>query len=215
MNVFERPFVASLTDSIGAFDNLFQCFLPSNSISYSRDSPLPSRVRFSNSKFRLPFCHTFITAKSAFSMEVRYGARNVFPTPVARARFNIRSAGVGLPGLGGYSAFKRTESLMPLPCAYGRFTTMLAERRFLFPPARIEIARGRTKTLIRASIERVKWLSAIDAIPCLGFLFHIPILSDIEIEERYCEIAARRLAQAVLPLPAEPAPLQARLEDVG
>lgn len=132
--------------------------------------PSPARVIRLPCIFRLPFSHTEIIAKGLFAVEVGSRASNRLPAPIARLSRSIRTTWVWPTTLAFLSAIPRAILL-------------------------IEFAR----TLARLPAYQARWFNGLSS--------HISSITDytqksrlIEIEEKYCEIAAKRMSQLVFPI---------------
>ena len=168
--------------------------------------PRPSRVVFPTVVFGLPCSHTVVTAKRLFGMEVSRRPLNILTAPFTYFCNGIGSAWIRLSYFPFLPTFKRTVDLISFPGAYRGFTTDRAYRMLLFiAPSIFKVAGRGAKGLIVTAIMRMKISSALNALCCKAHVSHVFIISTIvrmsrKIEEKYCEIAVRRLQQEVLPL---------------
>lgn len=196
-------FTTSFTDSLRPFEGLFSGWFPSNTIT-SRTSTFPAWMSIFNNKLRLPFCHALIIAKNFIGMKIASWSCYWFTTPITWLCNQIRSFWV-FPALFSYlGTLPRTINLISFSCAYGWFPTHRTKVYFSIPPSVLEKTITGTKILIRTTIIWVKRVATVFANSSFGVFFHTYIINtiakkSIEIEEKYCEIAVRRLAQEVLP----------------
>ena len=187
----------SLTDASGAVYCRPSGSLPANPIG-ARNAAFPSRVKRTNVELGLPLSHAVISAKNAIRVEVTRRSRDRIAAPVAWLRHSVGSTRIRSSQLGELSAFRRAKPLAPA-ASLELATADIARRDHTLTPSCCEVAVTRTITAASPSVFGVEVIAALFADANL-FALHTPILSRIEIEERYCEIAARRLEQQVLPL---------------
>jgi len=138
-------------------------------------------------------------------MEISRRPYDILSTPIACFRNKIRSSWVRFSNFPTLATLKRTINLIPFAGAYRWFSTDRAYIWWLFfSPSIYQIASIRTKSLIFPTIIRVKKVATVLTDFCFREFPHNHIIDtnarkSIEIEERYAEIAARRLAQEVFP----------------
>lgn len=193
MDMLRRSFLAVLTDPGRPLHSCVPRRSPADAVG-SRRGTLPPGMGRSDAELGLPFCHASISAEHPFAVEVAGRSGYVFAAPLARVGFKIASAWVGSPGLPRHAARERTEPLSALARAIGRRAARLTHRCGRGTPTVLQIAGRRTEPLGLAIAGKRPAAPNTMA-------FHLPIIACLrEIEERYCEIAARRLDQMVLPM---------------
>lgn len=200
MNVLNWFPFAFLADTARPFHNLLLRSLPSSSVCF-RSAAFPSWVSYSNIEFRLPFSHAGPRAERLDGMEVSGGSAKFLEALGALLCDLVAPIKSRLPSLGCDTARERAKLLVSFPCTGGRFTTCRAERSFRSAPAIQEVTRWRTKYLFRSTIVRMKGVSALLTVSSF-FAFHAGIITHLE--EKYCEIAVKRLGQQVLALTDAP-----------
>ena len=157
----------------------------------------PSRMSQSDHKLRLPFSHAGTGTEWFFGVEISRSAAKVFEALSACLSDAIASSRIWLPNLRSHAAGKRAKHLAPLTSARGWFAARRARRLLSSSPSVEQIAPGRTESLSRSAVLRAKLLIALCAVARF-FGSHVNIIA--QIEEKYCEIAVKRLAQEVLAL---------------
>jgi hypothetical protein len=204
MNVFDWSLVASLAYAGGPRRGPKPSRLPSHAVT-ARRSTSPSRVLFAVGKLRSPLSHASVAAKHAVGVEVAARPVDGLAAPFTWLRLSAAAGDIWLAGLRRHPAREGAKTLTSLSRAACGLTTGLACRNRGSAPSRQQITSAGTEPLFGPSVLRRILGVALLAIPALCCMFHKAIISH---EERYCEIAVRRLAQEVLPLePYEP-PLQ-------
>lgn len=204
MNEFNRLFMTSLTNVIRPSKCLLASLKPIQSI-LSRSATLPTRMVFTTSKFRLPFSFTSVVTESLLSMKAASWTSNVFTTPRTLFCNQIRTTFVWFSYLAFYPAFNRAEQLATLTSIRNIPTALATMVRWCFTPSSHPITFERTILGILATIKWVKCLPAYLARICNSiyspiFTTHTYIIPQLEIEEKYCEIAAKRCSQSVMKL---------------
>lgn len=195
MHLCGPTFLASLTNAIGAEHGCLACGLPADAVAPGC-ATAPAWMRGTGDKFRLPFRHAGTATECLFAVKVRRWAGELLSAPFAFLGDAVAATRVWLSSPTSYSARRRTILLCSLTHAECRATVLTCEGDRRAPP-RLKIASARTEATIGPPVLGVEWVGAGFAIARL-FAFHAPIIPRIELEERYCELAARRLQQAVL-----------------
>ena len=169
-------------------------------------TPGPSGMVFPAVVFGLPCSHAIVTAKRLFSMEVSRRPLNILTAPFADFCNSIRPAWIRLSCFPFLPTFKRAINLISFPGTYRWLPADRANRmRLLIAPSALKVTSRGAKGLIVTAIMGMKIISTLDTLCCKAHVSHAFIISTIvrmsrEIEEKYCEIAVRRLQQEVLPL---------------
>jgi hypothetical protein len=207
MHVFDWPLMASLANSGRPCDGATARRFPPDAIT-ARRTALPSRMVFSVGELGLPLSHAAVVTKDTFRMEVARWASHLFAAPLARMRDKVASARIRRADLRRHATRERTEPLVSLSGTVGGFSTGLTFANGQFAPSRPQVTGARTEPLLGPSILRRVLVMALFAVAALGSVFHALIITH---EERYCEIAVKRLQQEVLPLELEPQLEQADL----
>lgn len=193
MDTWATP--TTLTHAAASLQDSTPGSLPADPIR-TRRAALPARMSATGDVRGLPRRHAVNVAEHALGMKVTRGARHRSGAPVTRLCYLIRTTGIRLARLSNDAAIKRTESLGASAAHWS--AAHITRARGASSPSVRKVAGTRTETTIRPSVLRVKVVPAILTLANL-FAFHGGSIPPIEIEERYCEIAAKRLAQAVLP----------------
>jgi len=196
MNVQNRALLATLTGATGPTNGLPASGFPADAVG-TGNAPLPSRVRFAGHELRLPFGHAAARAKETLAVEIASGSAELLPAPFAdvldlTALSEVRPADLSLN-----PAFQGGVDLLPLASTLRGLAANGTRRGGVVPPSRLQVTGHRAISLLGPTVLRMIGFAAVFAVARL-FAFHIPVISQ-EIEERYCEMAARRLAQDVLP----------------
>lgn len=198
MDMLRRTLLATLTDTAAAFDDGPPRGLPANPIR-TRNAALPSWVCIPDVECGLPLSHTVVITEYPLRMEIACGAFNIVTAPVTWFSETIPFFYVGLAGLIRDSAIKRTELLGSFTGAGRWFPARFAYRIRGFSPTRLNVACIRAESLFFSAVLRIVASTALFTVAHF-FASHKIIIPIIEIEERYCETAVKRLRQAVLPL---------------
>jgi len=198
MNLFGGQLATSLAHPIRSLHGRYPGSLPSDPIGF-RCPAFPSWVCRAALELRLPFGHAGIAAKDQDGMEVTGWASYRFFAPIARLTDQVRSCWVRLTYLPFLAAFEGTVFLISLPGANTCQSAYFARGAGLYAaPSVAEVTPVRAECRRRSAVLGVKCSVANSAMACDGFISHALSISHIEIEERYCEIAANRLRQGVL-----------------
>lgn len=198
MDLLRRTGFASLTDAIGSHHSSATCVTPADPV-MAGHTAAPSRMSSAGDELRLPFRHAGSATKGVLAMKVRRGARELFAAPFALFGDLLQTFRAWLALFRRNATDQRAIPLLTLPGADGWLAAVLAHRLDRIAPSSTLIADTRTVPTIRPAVLRVKPIAACFALARFG-AFHASIIPHIELEERYCEIAANRLRQAVLPL---------------
>lgn len=180
------------------------CGFPSAPTGVSAPSS-PSGMIFFYDIVRLPLCHTIIITKEFITMKIRCGAIDWLSAIITFLNNTVRPTWIRFSNLPRLSTFKRTIHLIPFPraCAWLPTDRAYWGRKFLTPSV-FQITRSSTKVLVRSSIVRIKIVATLFALFNFINIFHELIINYIvifvKIEEKYCQIAIKRLSQGVLPL---------------
>lgn len=202
MNEFNGLFMTLLTNVISPSECLLTSLKPIQTV-LSGCATLPARVIFATPKFRLPFSFTPIITKCLFTMKATNRASNIFATPRTLFCKQIRPTLVWLPNLTSNTTFYRTKLLASFASICNILTALsaLVDRRFT--PSSLAVAFERAIFRIRSA---VKWMIGLptrlagicNSINSSILTTHTYIIPHIEIEERYCETAVKRLRQGIL-----------------
>lgn len=196
VDMLDRIFLASLANASRPLECLVSGAFPSNHIC-ARRAALPSRMRFAFRKFRLPLSHAGARTERLDGVEVGSWSTKVLQALGALLRDSVSSAKIRLAYLVRNTTGERTKLLVSLPCTAGWLSACGAYRLFGSAPSVQQVTFSRTKCLLGPAVVRMKCTPAHCTVPRF-FAFHSDILS--QIEEKYCEVAAKRLCQEVLPL---------------
>lgn len=178
---------------------------PSPSIATMPAAAMPTRMGFAPNVLRAPRSLAPRRTKGKVAVKIRCGTRKPLAAPFTRLRLAIGSPWVRATPLATLSTIPRTISLVAAACARTRLAASQALCGLLrLAPAVNEVTLPRTVALGRSPILRVIRLATSHACSGVGYFSHNESLSyfgqycNRTIEERYCEIAARRLEQGVL-----------------
>ena len=192
--------MASLTNTIGISKSFLTGAIPSETISF-RSASLPARMIFTTSKLRLPFCHTSPTAKDLLTVKVASRSGNIFTTPRAFFGDKIRTPAIRFAYLSLHPTFHRAIFLRPIACMGYILSTLRAISIGGFTPPSQEIALTRAiRSRILSAIFRMERLVTSLTIQGYPYSSHTYIIPQLEREEKYCEIAKKRLSQSVMKL---------------
>ena len=192
--------MTSFTDIISIGKGLLAGLIPSKTIACG-SATFPSWVMFTYLKFRLPFCHTSPTTKHLLTMKVTSRAGNILTTPRAFFSKQIRTSAIWFAYLRFCPALQRTILLRPIACVCYILSALEAISFINLSPTSQEVTLTRAiSSCILSTIFRVKKLTAILTIQGYIKSLHTYIIPQKQIEEKYCEIAAKRLSQSVMKL---------------
>ena len=196
MNVTRLAFLAPLAYAARTLHRTQSSHTPSNPVG-SGGSPLPAWMADAVHEFRLPFCHATVRAKRLVAVKITGRPAEFITAPCAYLCDAIRPAGIGSPDLCGNTTRHRAIFLRALACVRYVIAAKLALIGLSGAPTIGELTLARTEGLWffrPTAIQRVKGLSAMFTIARL-VTSHTYIIPH---NERYCEIAARRLSQEVM-----------------
>ena len=182
--------------------------LPSNSVCPPAPTASPRMMLLAAHVSTPPLRSACGVTKDALGVKVACRPNNGRSTEGAYLGFGVRCARVWPSNLCGVSACGRAQELRPLAGGHAKFTAHRTMARRCFSPSIHQIAAAATKPLVWPAVLGTVRLSALCACASLCFVFHATskaeyrntIKQNIEREERYCEIAARRMQQEVLAL---------------
>ena len=211
VNLSNGPLAAAFAHSTTPLNRRQPGRPPSHAIA-SGCAPLPPWVSRPAVEFRLPFSHAGAGAKYKNGMEIALGSGDGFSAPVTRLCREVGPAGVGSPHLPFLGTSKGTVALRTLPRAVAGVAAYLADWHASRAPAVEEIARTRTESRrLLPAVLRMERLPALGAHKRYCSSPHGFIVPRKRIEERYCEIAVKRLEQEVFDF-GEPEPVEVQEE---
>ena len=158
----------------------------------------PARVGSLANIFGLPFSPTKIITKDILTMKISDRTGNRLAAPSTGLCCSIRPTRISSTEFTFLGTIPGAILLVSSPCAYGWVSTHETPIRNMFPPPMSQITIIRTKLLSCFSILRMKRRQTLLTIQHYIEVPHNSIIPHIEIEERYCAIAAKRMAQGVL-----------------
>jgi hypothetical protein len=194
-----RPLPATFASPTGPRDSLSACGFPTDAIG-TGSAALPAGMRLAPHELRLPFGHAPARAEEPLTVKVACGPTEFLTTPLTDAHDLTALSEVRLSSLRLGSAFQRAISLLSLAGTLSRLAANSTDGTEVVSPTGFQIACHRAITLVGPTVLRVIRFVAVFAVARL-FAFHALIIPQ-QIEERYCEIAAKRLQQSVMRLEA-------------
>lgn len=196
MNVLHWFNLALLTDAARPFHNILLRAFPSYTIGVWRSS-FPAWMGFPFIEFRLPFSHARTRAKRLDGMKVGGGSAKVLQALNALLCDSVPPGQVRFSNLGRDTARERAKFLVSFPCTAGWLPAGGADGSFRRTPSIQQVTFCRAKGLFRSTILRMKSVPTLCAASSF-IAFHVHVVT--QTEEKYCEIAVKRLAQGVLAL---------------
>lgn len=205
MICFNTTHCASASIKASAF---FAGGYPSRAASNSMASS-PCPMISANKGFTKPNTFAFCVTKNPLRMKITCGPRYHFSAGMAWFNFNVACGWVWASKLSEFCARARTVLLRSLTRTCARISTYSASVFVrLFAPPIFKIAGTTAKLAVWPTVLNRKEYSAFRALVYMFCVSHIHNIAKIvlycnrkiEREEKYCEIAARRLSQEVLPL---------------
>lgn len=178
----------------------FHCSLlgsfPANAIGPWR-AAFPSWMSRSDHKFRLPFSHAGAGTEWLRRMEISRWTTKFLEALGALFCDSVTPSQIRLANLGSNTTGEGTELLTTFPSALRWSPASRAFGGSWCSPTIQQVTLGRAKGLFRSAVVWMKCCPAFCTVARL-FAFHVRIIA--QIEEKYCEIAAKRLRQEVLNL---------------
>lgn len=191
MNMLTWTFFASFADAIRALHCIQPSGFPANAIG-ARRTTTPTGMGIGNIELRLPFSHATPATKRSLRVKVTSSPAYFFPAPFTQASCLIASFRVSATYFGFLGALPTACLLRTLASAGSWLATHNANTVLATTPTGLQIATRRAISRIISSVLRVKGLAATLAVSRNVGVLHSLI---IPLEERYCEIAAKRLQQ--------------------
>lgn len=190
--------MTSLADKVCSDKSIFACSIPSEAISF-RATTFPAWVVNAILKLRKPFSFTLVITKCLISVKVTSRSGNIFSTPRALPCFKVTSTLIGSAYFTLFSTFSRAILLITLACASSWLPTYRTYIRLAFTKACQLLALIRTIALRWFRFTPIKGMKLLPAIFTYlsNFHSHTYIISQLPVEEKYCEIAAKRCQQQV------------------
>lgn len=195
MDVLDGALAASLAGTAASLHYSNPSGLPANPIA-SRCSALPAWMRLATLKLGLPFSHAGSIAECQRGVKISGRPSHALPAPVAKPRDAVRPPRIWPSPFGLLCAYKGAIFLSILGA--GLATDAARWLRLRFAPSVFQVARSRAESAIGTAIQRMVLRAASLARLHGIWIYHTVIIPHSEIEERYCEIAVKRLAQSVL-----------------
>jgi hypothetical protein len=190
MDLLNRALTAAFAYSCATRDDGQPRRFPPDPVTPWRTS-LPSWVRLSALKLRLPFRHAVAVAKRENGVEVSSGARHLLSAPIAGLCDAVGSTWVWFSDLALLLTPKRAVFLVPFAGTGAWVPAYFAGRLDGdSTPSVIDVAGSGTEPSGGpAWVELDATVKTVD---------HTLIIPPIEIEEKYCAIAVDRLRQSVM-----------------
>ncbi len=199
MHLFRGMPSATLAPLASPSEGTITRCIPSDPIAARRPA-LPTGVSRADVVLRLPLGHAGTRAEQPVAVKVGCWATEILTTPLATLRRAITSTRIRLTLLPLNTALHGAQLLRALACTRRWLATDQAGALHWFTPPCPQLAGWRAICLglLRApTVLGMIRLPATFAIARYCHVLHTRIISQ---QERYCEIAARRLSQQVLHL---------------